>query len=113
MGQPLLDISPATAQDARSYMSLAEQCIDRGYPEVAEKAYACALRIRQAVLGPKHRYVGETLKKMADLYSHTGRTVEADSAYAEAIDVMAGCVPPGYAELESAKSALQYLRERK
>ncbi len=113
MAQPFTEIANATEADAHEYMELAENCIKRGHNDKAEEAYLRALKIREAVQPARHRHTGETLRKLADLYAHTGRKAEADALYTRAITMMDGLVPLDYSELVAARLALEQLRSDK
>lgn len=113
MAQPFTEITNATEADAHEYMELAENCIKRGHNDKAEEAYHRALKIREAIQPARHRHTGETLRKLADLYAHTGRKAEADALYTRAIAMMDSLVPPDYSELVGARLALEQLRSEK
>jgi tetratricopeptide (TPR) repeat protein len=113
MAQPFTEITNATEDEALEYMSLGDMCIKRGHNEKAEEAYLRALKIREAVQPARHRHTGETLRKLADLYAHTGRKAEADALYTRAITMMDGLVPPDYSELVAARLALEQLHSDK
>ena len=98
---------------ARSLNSLASLYAEMGDYAKATPLFECDLRIREAVLGPKHPDTATSLNNLAKMYQSIGNDTKAESLYQRSLEIQAevlGEKHPEYATTLHNLASLYYMR---